>query len=274
MADIAAASGVSRQLVYHHFESRAGLLVAMTRHHDARERLSHAPRRDARAGARRGLRGGAAPVAAATCPRSCTWPARWRRALIAGDEGGAAWRDRMDDIHEAFRLAVARVDGGGPAGAGLDRRHRGRLGLRAQPRLHVAAPRRRSRMAGGRLRRAHDRLDHGRGRRPGAGRITIGPRSIPASALSPRRRGCPLDPGPIAFPWRLGQGLPGGSGRAFGRSSQEETVGWLGPLPEVLMATSSKVRGRLRRLPPTRGRKPVRPAGRSACRPATSRHGG
>ena len=35
VADIAAASGVSRQLVYHHFESRAGLLVAMTRHHDA-----------------------------------------------------------------------------------------------------------------------------------------------------------------------------------------------------------------------------------------------
>ena len=34
VADIAAASGVSRQLVYHHFESRAGLLVAMTRHHD------------------------------------------------------------------------------------------------------------------------------------------------------------------------------------------------------------------------------------------------
>ena len=43
VADIAAASGVSRQLVYHHFESRAGLLVAMARHHDAasgfRERL-------------------------------------------------------------------------------------------------------------------------------------------------------------------------------------------------------------------------------------------
>ena len=34
-------------------------------------------------------------------------------ALIAGDEGGAAWRDRMDDIHEAFRLAVARVEEAG-----------------------------------------------------------------------------------------------------------------------------------------------------------------
>jgi hypothetical protein len=54
------------------------------------------------------------------------------------------------------------------------------------PHLDVAAPRRRSRLAGGRLRRAHGRLDHGRGRRPGAGRMTIGPRSIPVSALSPR----------------------------------------------------------------------------------------
>ena len=33
--------------------------------------------------------------------------------MITGDEGGAAWRDRMDDIHEAFRLAVARVDEAG-----------------------------------------------------------------------------------------------------------------------------------------------------------------
>ena len=33
-------------------------------------------------------------------------------ALIAGDEGGTAWRDRMDDIHEAFRLAVERVEQG------------------------------------------------------------------------------------------------------------------------------------------------------------------
>ena len=54
----------------------------------------------------------------------------------------------------------------------------------------------------------------------------IGPRSIPASALSPRRHRCPLDLGPIAYPRRLGQGLPGSSGTAFGRSSQEETVGW------------------------------------------------
>jgi len=32
---------------------------------------------------------------------------------IVGDEGGAAWRDRMDDLREAFRVAVERVDRAG-----------------------------------------------------------------------------------------------------------------------------------------------------------------
>jgi AcrR family transcriptional regulator len=34
-------------------------------------------------------------------------------AVITGDEGEAAWRDRMDDIHETFRLAVERIEGEG-----------------------------------------------------------------------------------------------------------------------------------------------------------------
>jgi AcrR family transcriptional regulator len=36
VADIAAATGVSRQLLYVHFENRAGLLKAMARRHDVR----------------------------------------------------------------------------------------------------------------------------------------------------------------------------------------------------------------------------------------------
>ena len=108
VADIAAASGVSRQLVYHHFESRAGLLVAMTRHHDAasgfRKRLvatrDLAPVEGFEAGLRLWL---------GYVPEILHVARALEAALIAGDEGGAAWRDRMDDIHEAFRLAVARV---------------------------------------------------------------------------------------------------------------------------------------------------------------------
>ena len=119
VADIAAASGVSRQLVYHHFDSRAGLLVAMTRHYDA----AH------------GFRGRVAearslpPVEAleallrlwcAYVPEILPVARALEAAMTTGDEGGEAWRDRMDDIHEAFRLAVERVAGDGRLAPGWD----------------------------------------------------------------------------------------------------------------------------------------------------------
>jgi AcrR family transcriptional regulator len=112
VADIAAASGVSRQLVYHHFESRAGLLVAMTRHHDAasgfRKRLVATRDLEPVEGFEAGLR-----LWLGYVPEVLHVARALEAALIAGDEGGAAWRDRMDDIHETFRLAVARVDDAG-----------------------------------------------------------------------------------------------------------------------------------------------------------------
>ena len=191
-----------------------------------RERLSQAPRRDARSGARRGLRGRCCDCGWATCPRSSTWPARSRPrsspATRAARPGATAWTTSTRPSASPSRgsTEAGRLAPGWTVDTAADwvyaRSHVSTWQHLVVDRGWPAA----------RLRRAHDRLDHGRGRRPGAGRMTIGPRSIPASALSPRRRRCPLDPGPIAYPRRLGQGLPGSSGRAFGRSSQEETVGW------------------------------------------------
>jgi AcrR family transcriptional regulator len=119
VADIAAASGVSRQLVYHHFDSRAGLLLAMARYHDAAHGF-----RGRVAGAR-----ALPPVDALEAllrlwsdylPEILPVARALEAAMTTGDEGGAAWRDRMDDIREAFRLAVERVARDGRLAPGWD----------------------------------------------------------------------------------------------------------------------------------------------------------
>jgi AcrR family transcriptional regulator len=109
VGDVAKAAGVSRQLVYFHFSSRAGLLDAMVR------RVDHTA----------GFR--AAVTAARERPPAEAFEAlltAWfayvphihpvARALeaaeIRGEEGGAAWADRMRDLRDAFRLALLRLD--------------------------------------------------------------------------------------------------------------------------------------------------------------------
>lgn len=101
--DIAAGAGVSRQLVYFHYGSRAGLLTAMARH------------RDEASGFARVVAAGA-PLEAilrAWCdyvPEILPVARALEAALVTGDEGGRAWRDRMDELRAIFARAVAEID--------------------------------------------------------------------------------------------------------------------------------------------------------------------
>ena len=108
VAEIAAAAGVSRQLVYVHFDHRAGLLIAMARHNDVRTGFRERMR------ATRALE----PIERLEATLRAWWAylpevlpvARaLEAALVAGDEGGAAWADRMNDLWDALRLCVGRV---------------------------------------------------------------------------------------------------------------------------------------------------------------------
>jgi AcrR family transcriptional regulator len=116
MADVAAAAGVSRQMVYVYFEGRAGLLVAMARHHDASSgfagRVAAAHALKPRAALEALLRAWSAyipeilPVA---------------RALEA--LGTAAWEDRMADLRAQFRRAVGRLADAGALAPGWTPEH-------------------------------------------------------------------------------------------------------------------------------------------------------
>jgi AcrR family transcriptional regulator len=106
--EVAAAAGVSRQLVYFHYGNRAGLLLAMARHQDRRSGIVE------RVAAARELPPveGLEALLQAWCryvPELLPVARALEAALITGDEGGAAWEDRFADLHRVFREALARV---------------------------------------------------------------------------------------------------------------------------------------------------------------------
>jgi AcrR family transcriptional regulator len=108
VADVAAAAQVTRQLVYAHFDNRAGLLTAMTRHRDrasgfadrteAVDALPPAEALDALLRAWCDYIPQILPVARAL-----------EAAATAGAEGATAWRDRMDALYNTFRKTIHRV---------------------------------------------------------------------------------------------------------------------------------------------------------------------
>ncbi len=109
MRDIAAAAHVTRQTVYFHFESRAGLLVAMARHRDHAERIGERFRA-ARAAptARQAL---TATIRAwyAYLPRVLPVARALQNAAATDDAAASAWWDRMDAVRLVIRRVIQRL---------------------------------------------------------------------------------------------------------------------------------------------------------------------
>lgn len=120
MSDVAGAAGVSRQAVYLHFPTRGRLFMELVHRIDdetqIRERLAAAleaedPVAALRAFLREWVRFAATiqPVASALLAARAT-----------DADAGAAWADRMRDLHEGHLLAARRLARAGRLRAGLD----------------------------------------------------------------------------------------------------------------------------------------------------------
>jgi AcrR family transcriptional regulator len=121
LAEIAASAGLTRQSVYLHFGSRAGLLIAMVRHRDrtsatVRKMMAVAQEADTEPGFSRFTRlwfrhvATILPVARAIAAASANDP-----------DAAAAWDDRMESLRGVLRGIVDRLADAGRLAAGWTR---------------------------------------------------------------------------------------------------------------------------------------------------------
>jgi len=117
IAEIAAAASVSRQLVYFHFDNRAGLLTAMARHRDEAggfvDQVAASRAMPPAEGLEHLLRSWCEYL-----PQIVPVARALEAALVTGDDGGSAWRQRMGELRAALRIAVERVQEAGALAPG------------------------------------------------------------------------------------------------------------------------------------------------------------
>jgi AcrR family transcriptional regulator len=107
LADVARAAGVSRQAVYLHFGSRAGLLVAMTRHHDHSSGFAE---RAARIGGAPEPADDLAELIRAWCaylPDILPVARALSAASTEDQDASSAWQDRMRALRSEFERVLA-----------------------------------------------------------------------------------------------------------------------------------------------------------------------